>query len=296
MCNFFIDVSAAELCLPESSQESTLQAEAEAAPETSSPKSTLNLSGLKAAFSSHHSSHSGNKAKAADSGPMQKTLQSFFKGPAKPSNFASGLKSPQKMASNPVKCSPGGRSVLDGFRYGTPCSDTDSDRESTMSRSNVAVEVPDVQMWSTETHYPEEKALSPTVKDELLKLTDRSSPPASEFAELQTESDAFKEECTRSPNAKRARTEEPHSPTEDNCSTISPDSEDPSIRLDAPVCVQKRALPLLFSIKELAARMKRLQHQRAQSSGEGLHYRRFKAKINPGENQSAEEELEKEIR
>lgn len=42
--------------------------------------------------------------------------------------------------------------------------------------------------------------------------------------------------------------------------------------------------------------MKKLQEQQAQLSGDGLHYRRFKAKINPGENQSAEEELKKEIR
>lgn len=289
------NASAAEVCLHESSNDSVLQAEVEAAPETPSSKSSLNLSGLKAAFSSHLSSNSGNKSKAADSGPMQKTLQSFFKGTAKPSDFAPTLKSPQKMALNPAKCSPVGKSVLDGFRYGTPCSDTDCDRESTKPSCDVTVEVPDVQMWSTETTSPEEITDAPTVKEEPLNLTDRNFPTALEDAELQTEPCTFKEECTRSPDAKRARTEEPGSPTEDKRSVILADSEEPSLRLDAPVCVQKRAVPLLFSVKELVGRMKRLKDQQAQRSGDDEHYRRFKAKINPGENQSAEEELKKEI-
>lgn len=297
MCvHLCIDASAAEVCLHESSNDSVLQAEAEAAPETPCPKSSLNLSGLKAAFSSHHSSNSSNKSKAADSGPMQKTLQSFFKGSAKPSNFAPTLKSPQKMALNPANRSPAGRSVLDGFRYGTPCSDTDSDRESAKPSCDVAVEVPDVQMWCTETSPPEEITDAPSVKEEPLNLTDRNFPTALEDAELQTEPCAFKEECTRIPDAKRARTEEPGSPTEDKRSVISDDSEEASLRLDAPVCMQKRAVPLLFSIKELVGRMKRLKDQQAQRSGDDEHYRRFKAKINPGENQSAEEELKKEIR
>lgn len=186
--------------------------------------------------------------------------------------------------------------MLDGFRYGTPCSDTDSDRERTKPSCDVTVEVPDVQMWSTETSSPEEITDAPTVKEEPLNLTDRNFPTALEDAELQTEPCTFKEECTRSPDAKRARTEEPGSPTEDKRSVILADSEEPSLRLDAPVCVQKRAVPLLFSVKELVGRMKRLKDQQAQRSGDDEHYRRFKAKINPGENQSAEEELKKEIR
>lgn len=271
-----------------------LQAEVEAAPESPSrPKSSLNLSGLKAAFSSHHSSSSGNKSKAADSSRMQKTLQSFFKDTAKPSNFGPTIKSPPKIALNPGK-SPVGKSVLDGFRYGTPCSDMDCDRESAKPSCDVAVEVPDVQTWRRETSSPEEITDSPSVKEEPLKLTDRNFPTPPKDAELETEPCAFKEECTGSPDAKRARTEDPGSPTEEKRSVIS--DEETSLRLDAPVCVQKRAVPLLFSVKELAGRMKRLHDQQAQRGADDLQYRRFKAKINPGENQSAEEELKKEIR
>lgn len=291
-----IDASAAEVCLHASSDESVLHAEVEAASETPSPKSSLNLSSLKAAFSSHHSSNSGSKSNAADSGPMQKTLQSFFKGTAKPSNFSPTLKSPQKITLSPAKRFSAGKSVLDGFRYGTQCRDTNSDKEHAKPSCDVTVEELDVQMWSAESKSPENITDTPTVKEEPLELADRNSPTAPEDAELHTKLYAFREQCTRSPHAKRARTEEPGSPTKDEHSMISADLMEPSLTLDTSVCMQKKAVPLLFSIKELAGRMKRLQDQQAQRSGDDLHYRRFKAKINPGENQSAEEELKKEIR
>lgn len=273
-----------------------LQAEVEDAPETLRPKSSLNLSGLKAAFSSHHSSNSGNKSKAADSSPKQKTLQSFFKGTAKPSNCSPTLKSPPKIALSPAKRFLAGRSVLDGFRYGTPCSDTDSNKELAKPSCDVTIEEPDVQIWSTESKSPEKITDSPTVKEEPLEVAGRNSPSAPEDAQLHTKPCAFTEECTRSPDAKRARTEEPRCPAEDEHNMTSDDLMEPSLTLDTPVCIQKKAMPLVFSIKELAGRMKKLQEQQAQRSVNSLHYRRFKAKINPGENQCAEEELKKEIR
>ncbi|MEQ2203831.1 hypothetical protein XENOCAPTIV_004207, partial [Xenoophorus captivus] len=70
----------------------------------------------------------------------------------------------------------------------------------------------------------------------------------------------------------------------------------PSSMLDVPVCLQRKTLPLHFSLQDLAASMKRLLDQQRQRAGEKLHYRRFRAKINPGENQSAEDELRREIR
>ena len=66
--------------------------------------------------------------------------------------------------------------------------------------------------------------------------------------------------------------------------------------VDMSVCRQKRTVPLKFSFQELAGKMKRLQERQAQRDGENLRYRRFRAKIDPGENQSAEDELRKEIR
>lgn len=267
----------------------------EAAPETPNPKVRLNLAGLKAAFSSHHSSNAGHQSKAATSGPMQKTLQSFYKGTAKPANCTMSLKSPPKTTFHPAKCSSVGKSVLDGFRYRTSCSDTDSDRESTKPSWDVTVEAPDIQFPSKEFHSPGRITDTSVVKEET-STTDDNCPTGPEGAELQTEPGPFKEECIGSPDAKRARTEEPLSPTKDKSSSISNNSEKATERVDAPVCVQRRAVPLLFSLKELMGRMKRLQDQHAQRTSDVLCYRRFKAKINPGENQSAEEELRKEIR
>lgn len=264
----------------------------EAASETPSPKTRLNLAGLKAAFSSHHSSNTGHKSKAATSGPMQKTLQSFYKGTAKPTNCTMSSKSPLKMTLNPAKCSSVGKSVLDGFRYRTSCSDTDSDREPSW---DITVEVPDIQFSSKEFRSPEKITDTSVVKEETL-TTDDNCPAGPEDAELQTEPGPFKEECIGSPDAKRARTEEPFSPANDKSSSISNNSEKATERVDAPVCVRRKAVPLLFSLKELTGRMKKLQDQRAQRTRDVLCYRRFKAKINPGENQSAEEELRKEIR
>lgn len=267
----------------------------EAASETPSPKARLNLAGLKAAFSSHHSSNAGHKSKTTTSGPMQKTLQSFYKGTVKPADCTMSLKSPSKMTFNPAKCSPVGKSVLDGFRYRTSCSDTDSDRDSTKPSCDVTVEVPDIQFSSKEFCSPEEITDTSIVKEETL-TTDDNCPTGPEDAQLQTEPRPFKEESTGSPDAKRARTEQPPSPTKDKSSWISNNSEKATERVDAQVCVQRRVVPLLFSFKELTGRMKRLHALKAQRTSDDLCYRRFKAKINPGENQSAEEELRKEIR
>uniref|UniRef100_A0A7N9AWV9 Mismatch repair endonuclease PMS2 n=1 Tax=Mastacembelus armatus TaxID=205130 RepID=A0A7N9AWV9_9TELE len=173
------------------------------------PKSSLNLAGLKAAFSSHHSPSSGNKSsmtKVANGGPTQKTLQDL------------------------AKCSIVGRSVLD-------------------------------------------------------ERSDNSYTPP-EGPELQTELCPLSKDDAVSPNAKRVRKENPDSPTECNSETVL---------VDVAVSIERRTVPLQFSLQELAGKIRRLQDQQKQRASEKLCYRRFRAKINPGENQSAEEELKKEI-
>ncbi|KAK7919823.1 hypothetical protein WMY93_011107 [Mugilogobius chulae] len=52
-------------------------------------------------------------------------------------------------------------------------------------------------------------------------------------------------------------------------------------------------MPLQFSLQQLAQRVKKLQQLK--KSEDEPKYRRFRAKINPGDNQSAEDELKKEI-
>ncbi|KFU93880.1 Mismatch repair endonuclease PMS2, partial [Chaetura pelagica] len=64
--------------------------------------------------------------------------------------------------------------------------------------------------------------------------------------------------------------------------------------VDILVEVQKKIMPLEFSMKVLAEKFKKVIQQQ-QKSTETQNYRRFKAKISPGENKVAEDELRKEI-
>uniref|UniRef100_A0A3Q4I878 Mismatch repair endonuclease PMS2 n=1 Tax=Neolamprologus brichardi TaxID=32507 RepID=A0A3Q4I878_NEOBR len=242
---FFIDAtSTSEPCRTVLSNENKAEREEDTESIILSPKSSLNLAGLKAAFSSHYSSSSGksSKEKASGSGTTQKTLQSFFKDPVKTSSCNSSLKSPLKYTRQLDKCSSAGKSVLDGFRYRMmSCEDTDSQKDSAGSSCNTAEAKPDIQFSDLE-----------------------SSPP---------KVDRTKEES----------------------STFSNAGEKPPLTVDAPVCLQRRTVHLQFSLAELAKKTRKLQDQQKQRAGEELLYRRFRAKINPGENQSAEEELKKEI-
>uniref|UniRef100_H3ALW2 Mismatch repair endonuclease PMS2 n=1 Tax=Latimeria chalumnae TaxID=7897 RepID=H3ALW2_LATCH len=95
--------------------------------------------------------------------------------------------------------------------------------------------------------------------------------------------------------AKRAKLEHSSSeadlPRENNCVQSAAAAES---QIDAPVNIKRRAVPLQFSIKQLGTQLKKLHHQQAERR-ETQIYRKFRAKISPGENQTAEEELRKEI-
>ncbi|CAM9515028.1 unnamed protein product [Bubo scandiacus] len=64
--------------------------------------------------------------------------------------------------------------------------------------------------------------------------------------------------------------------------------------VDVLVEVKKKTVPLEFSMKVLAEKVKKVIQQQRRST-ETQNYRRFKAKISPGENKVAEDELRKEI-
>ncbi|XP_066198394.1 mismatch repair endonuclease PMS2 isoform X3 [Saccopteryx leptura] len=65
-------------------------------------------------------------------------------------------------------------------------------------------------------------------------------------------------------------------------------------QVDVAVKIQKSVVPLDFSMSSLAQRVKQLHHREQQREGEHS-YRKFRAKICPGESQAAEDELRKEI-
>ncbi|XP_040430455.1 mismatch repair endonuclease PMS2 isoform X1 [Cygnus olor] len=64
--------------------------------------------------------------------------------------------------------------------------------------------------------------------------------------------------------------------------------------VDVLVEVKKKTVPLEFSMKVLAERVRKVMQQQRKST-ETQNYRRFRAKISPGENKVAEDELRKEI-
>lgn len=92
-----------------------------------------------------------------------------------------------------------------------------------------------------------------------------------------------------SPEAKRARRED-----EPPACLVDSKNKNSSQQLDSPVSIQKKTVLLQFSLQELSKRIQRLQAQKTENNEP--KYRRFRAKINPGENHSAEDELKKEIR
>ncbi|XP_076007978.1 mismatch repair endonuclease PMS2 [Genypterus blacodes] len=256
------------------SKENITEPGAEVEPVTQRHKSSLNLAGLKAAFSSHHSGKSeteGSSTKTANTGPTQKTLQSFFKGTeTTPAHRPLCVQSPLKHTRDVTQRSAAGRSVLDGFRYDRgQCSDADSVKDDALSSQHSTA-------CSSSEH---------SVKNETLEESpDNTHIP--EGTELQVEPQDSSEDW-ESPDAKRARVEDPPE------STAPPSCAEASA-VDVPVCLQRRTVPLLFSLRELTGRMSRL-HDQKQKARDELQYRRFRAKISPGENQSAEDELKKEI-
>ncbi|XP_058298786.1 mismatch repair endonuclease PMS2 [Hylobates moloch] len=97
-----------------------------------------------------------------------------------------------------------------------------------------------------------------------------------------------------SPNTKRFKKEEILSSSDIRQKLVNTQNVSAS-QVDVAVKINKKVVPLDFSMSSLAKRIKQLHHEAQQSEGE-QNYRKFRAKICPGENQAAEDELRKEIR
>nr|XP_021507441.1 mismatch repair endonuclease PMS2 [Meriones unguiculatus] len=94
-------------------------------------------------------------------------------------------------------------------------------------------------------------------------------------------------------NAKRFKTEERPSNTDIPHKLLDTHSTS-AAQVDVAVKIDKKIVLLDFSMSSLAKRMKQLRHLQQQNEREQT-YRKFRAKICPGENQAAEDELRKEI-
>ncbi|KAJ7410751.1 hypothetical protein WISP_106457 [Willisornis vidua] len=95
-----------------------------------------------------------------------------------------------------------------------------------------------------------------------------------------------------SPRVKRFKSRNFKSKADDFEAGKYPEVKNTSV--DVLVEVKKKIVPLEFSMKVLAEKVKNVIQQQ-QKSTETENYRRFKAKISPGDNKVAEDELRKEI-
>ena len=257
------------------------------------PRSSLNLAGLRAAFSGHSKPGQENPKSA---GSKQKTLQSFFKGSEKAVAHVH-IQSPVKPLREATRSSPAGRSSLDAFRYGkTQDSDVeDSGKGSSLSEcDSQTTAMPESPQCDLEDNSPDEQ---PCIADVVASEEPCSEPEAQG---TKTEQPTTREVNTApSPDSKRARTQESQDSVAFSAGAERAQGDRSRYSLskvDAPVSLQKRTAPLRFCFQELARRLGRLHEQQRQKDSDRLKYRRFRAKISPGENQSAEDELRKEIR
>ncbi|NXA07107.1 PMS2 endonuclease, partial [Sapayoa aenigma] len=97
---------------------------------------------------------------------------------------------------------------------------------------------------------------------------------------------------TSSPRVKRLKSRNFKSKADDFEAGKYPEEENTSV--DVLVEVKKKTVLLEFSMKVLAEKVRKVIQQQ-QKSKETENYRRFKAKISPGDNKVAEDELRKEI-
>nr|XP_021527368.1 mismatch repair endonuclease PMS2 isoform X4 [Aotus nancymaae] len=97
-----------------------------------------------------------------------------------------------------------------------------------------------------------------------------------------------------SPNTKRFKKEEIPLNSDIRQKLVNTQNVSAS-QVDVAVKIDKKVVPLDFSMSSLTKRIKQFHHKAKQSEGE-QNYRKFRAKICPGENQAAEDELRKEIR
>uniref|UniRef100_A0A8C5BI71 PMS1 homolog 2, mismatch repair system component n=1 Tax=Gadus morhua TaxID=8049 RepID=A0A8C5BI71_GADMO len=226
------------------------------------PRSSLNMAGLRAAFSSH--TKRGQESPASG-GSKQKTLQSFFKGSEKAATHVH-IQSPVKPLREATRSSPAGRSSLDAFRYGKT---QDGDIEDS-GRDVLASEEP------LDQHCSEPEAQGTKTEPSTSREEDPAPGPDSKRARTQGSQDSVGSSAGPEPTKR-----------DSSRSSLS--------KVDAPVSLQKRTAPLRFCFQELASRLRRLNELQRQMDSDRLKYRRFRAKISPGENQSAEDELRKEI-
>ncbi|KAJ8363841.1 hypothetical protein SKAU_G00126720 [Synaphobranchus kaupii] len=258
--------------------EAALEAKDTVKPGLTHAKSSPNLAGLRAAFSLHQTAGVGARdtgSKASHQGPAQKKLQCFFKS----------------AESSSIGSSAGGGTALQSLFKHSPDAAKRSPAKEPGSQENRESARGTVSEFSS----PDAEEVEPGVKSDSAEgWWDDHHRPGEPADRKNFEGSRSAEDSGSSPGTKRARLDERLSAF---CAARSrSDAQAPPTgpKMDTPVQLRKRTVPLQFSLPELKARLQRLQRQESERV-EGLKYRRFRAKISPGESQSAEDELKKEI-
>uniref|UniRef100_A0AAR2INJ5 DNA mismatch repair protein S5 domain-containing protein n=1 Tax=Pygocentrus nattereri TaxID=42514 RepID=A0AAR2INJ5_PYGNA len=259
---------------------------------TQAPKPSFNLAGLKAAFSKHQAPGILTKTsnyKPVSNGPAQKKMQSFFHCSEKLNYVRPSVGSPSSTsfenAASPLKAS---TSCLNKYEHSLDIA----------AESGISEEGSSRTPESLCGHGSELSSLSSVLDEHSIKTEPYSELTAKdsdvlESSEQESES-IHSPERTFSPEAKKFKWD--NKPSEQKLVPSSTVRDISSGLFDKPASVQKKMVPLRFSMMELTRGMDRLKTHQKEQNDQGPKYRRFRAKINPGENQSAEDELKKEIR
>ncbi|XP_066519874.1 mismatch repair endonuclease PMS2 isoform X2 [Hoplias malabaricus] len=243
-----------------------------------SPKPSINLAGFKAAFSKQQSIGIGTKTtdrKTVCNGPTQKTMQSFFHSSEK-------AHSRSLLSENDVSPLKSSASYLNKYR-----NNSDMDTDSGVTEEGSITGTPETLCGNrSEFNTPDSLLDEPDIKSEPYNETIDGKSDVPESLEQNTESSKSPERIF-SPEAKKCRWDDDSLELKQLPSSTG--------LFDRPVNLQKKMMPLQFSMADLARRIERLKAQQRDQNDREPKYRRFRAKINPGENQSAEDELKKEI-
>lgn len=240
-----------------------------------SERGALAVSKLREAFSNSQRSL-GSPAKTEkrpvqSSSPPQRKLQSFF-------NVSPKVQTSISKAASGVSDIKEPRGTMASFREVT-------ENQCDLGKGTICA--PDRELgFSTPDLSCRTSSDSMTCSPETLVKTEVGSPTACDLPHVEAEilsqhPDRDWADNSPAPNCKRLKMETP-------VKKVEPDS------VDVPVTVMKKTVPLNFSMCRLSKQVEKLKRQRRQKE-EAEMFRRFRARISPGENQAAEAELRKEI-
>ncbi|XP_041085155.1 mismatch repair endonuclease PMS2 isoform X2 [Polyodon spathula] len=278
------------------------------APESRAEKErSMSIARLRAAFSLHQTttSNTSSSSSLTQKSPGQKKLHCFF-------NNSSTINAARVLPRAPVPDSRDCPGTPDSPTKGFQCvvrskegeeeeqkksdSDADSGKGSIPSGLDSTFSTPDIASDIGLESSPDEAELVSGVDSSHLGI--KTETKEGDLPEMDSDipscSRAKLTQDCHSPEAKRSK-------IESNCSGVTEikDSVDTVgssalVKFDVPVDVVKKVVPLPFSFAQLAGRVRMLRQQQEKTE-ESQRFRRFRARISPGENQSAEEELKKEI-